>query len=220
MRYPCLVVDHDDTVVDSTATVHYPCFVEYTGIYHPEVHYTLDEYIKDNFDPGIVALFRDIIGMSEDEMEREQRYWNDYVKLHVPHANDGMRELLWRHKRSGGTPCHVSHSYTENILRDYRENGLPEPDMVFGWESPAHERKPNPYPLEQIMRRGGFTREELLILDDLKPGYDMAKSCGVDFAAAGWSNDIPEIESFMRANCDKYFKTVAGFSGFLFGEEK
>ena len=220
MRYPCLVVDHDDTVVDSTATVHYPCFVEYTGIYHPEVHYTLDEYIKDNFDPGIGALFRDIIGMSEDEMEREQRYWNDYVKRHVPRAYDGMRELLWRHKRSGGTLCVVSHSYTENILRDYRENGLPEPDMVFGWESPAHERKPNPYPLEQIMRRGGFTREELLILDDLKPGYDMAKSCGVDFAAAGWSNDIPEIESFMRANCDKYFKTVAGFSGFLFGEEK
>ena len=164
MRYPCLVVDHDDTVVDSTATVHYPCFVEYTGIYHPEVHYTLDEYIKDNFDPGIVALFRDIIGMSEEEMEREQRYWNDYVKRHVPRAYDGMRELLWRHKRSGGTLCVVSHSYTENILRDYRENGLPEPDMVFGWESPAHERKPSPYPLKEIMRRGGFSREELLML--------------------------------------------------------
>ena len=54
MRYPCLVVDHDDTVVNSTATVHYPCFVEYTGIYHPEVHYTLEEYIKYNFDPGVV----------------------------------------------------------------------------------------------------------------------------------------------------------------------
>ena len=53
------------------------------------------------------------------------------------------------------------------------------------------------------------------MLDDLKPGYDMAKSCGVDLAAAGWSNDIPEIESFMRSNCDKYFKTVAGFSEFL-----
>ncbi len=60
-----------------------------------------------------------------------------------------------------------------------------------------------------------FSRSELLMLDDLKPGYDMAKSCGVDFAAAGWSNDIPEIESFMRSNCDKYFKTVAGFSDFL-----
>ena len=29
LRYKCLVLDHDDTVVNSTATVHYPCFVEY-----------------------------------------------------------------------------------------------------------------------------------------------------------------------------------------------
>ena len=189
MRYPCLVVDHDDTVVDSTATVHYPCFVEYTGIYHPGVHYTLDEYIKDNFDPGIVALFRDIIGMSEEEMEREQRYWNDYVKRHVPRAYDGMRELLWRHKRSGGTLCVVSHSYTENILRDYRENDLPEPDMVFGWESPAHERKPSPYPLEEIMRRGGFSREELLICEDL----DMCTACAKTLQVRG---DIVAGEAF------------------------
>ena len=176
MRYPCLVVDHDDTVVNSTATVHYPCFVEYTGIYHPEVHYTLEEYIKYNFDPGVVAFFCDIIGMSRAETEREQIYWNDYVQHHVPQAYDGMRELLWRHKEQGGVLCVVSHSYTQNILRDYRENGLPEPDLVFGWESPASERKPSPYPLEQIMKSFGFSRSELLMLDDLKPGYDMAKS--------------------------------------------
>ena len=220
MRYPCLVLDHDDTVVDSTATVHYPCFVEYCGIYHPEAQYTLDEYIRYNFEPGIVEFFGGMIGMSGEEMEREQRYWNGYVRRHVPRAYGGMRELLLRHRARGGALCVVSHSYTENILRDYRENGLPEPDLVFGWDSPAQERKPNPYPLEQIMERLGFAREELLVLDDLKPGYDMAKSCGVSFAAAGWGYDIPEIEGFMRANCDKYFKTVAGLSDFLFGEEK
>ena len=220
MRYPCLVLDHDDTVVDSTATVHYPCFVEYCGIYHPEAQYTLDEYIRYNFEPGIVEFFGGMIGMSGEEMEREQRYWNGYVRRHVPRAYGGMRELLLRHRARGGALCVVSHSYTENILRDYRENGLPEPDLVFGWDSPVQERKPNPYPLEQIMGRLGFAREELLVLDDLKPGYDMAKSCGVSFAAAGWGYDIPEIEGFMRANCDKYFKTVAGLSDFLFGEEK
>lgn len=215
MRYPCLVVDHDDTVVNSTATVHYPCFVEYMAQYHPEVKYTLNEYIKDNFDPGVVALFRDIIGMSPAEMEHEQQYWNTYVQNHVPQAYDGMRELLHRHKAEGGVLCVVSHSYTQNILRDWRENGLPEPDMVFGWESPAHERKPSPYPLETIMRSFGFAPGELLMLDDLKPGYDMAKSCGVDFAGAGWAYDIPEIEAFMRANCGAYFKTVAALAEYL-----
>ena len=54
------------------------------------------------------------------------------------------------------------------------------------------------------------------MLDDLKPGYDMARACGVNFAAAGWSNDVPQIESFMRANCDLYFKTVPELRAYLF----
>jgi hypothetical protein len=28
MRYPCLVLDHDDTLVRSTPEIHYPSFVE------------------------------------------------------------------------------------------------------------------------------------------------------------------------------------------------
>ena len=53
------------------------------------------------------------------------------------------------------------------------------------------------------------------MVDDLKPGYDMARRCGVPFAAAGWANDIPEIEQFMRKNCDFYCKTVADLDRLL-----
>ena len=28
LKYPCLVLDHDDTVVKSEITVNYPCFLE------------------------------------------------------------------------------------------------------------------------------------------------------------------------------------------------
>ena len=31
LKYPCLVLDHDDTVVQSEATIHYPCFEEFTA---------------------------------------------------------------------------------------------------------------------------------------------------------------------------------------------
>ena len=151
MKTPCLIVDHDDTVVNSTATVHYPCFVEYTRIYHPEYRCTLEDYFLKNFDPGVVAFFRDEVGMSEAQMLQEQTYWNAYVQNHVPQAYPGMAEILWEQKRRGGRLCVVSHSYRENILRDYRENGLPEPDAVYGWECPPERRKPNPWPLEQIM---------------------------------------------------------------------
>ena len=45
----------------------------------------------------------------------------------------------------------------------------------------------------------------------------MARAAGADFAAAGWANDIPEIEDFMRENCDYYLKTVDDFK-LLVGE--
>ena len=217
MKYPCLVVDHDDTVVDSTATVHYPCFVEYVRQYFPHYSCTLEEYFIKNFDPGVVAFFRDEVGLSEAQMKHEQAYWNEYVQGHVPRVYDGMREILREQKARGGKLCVVSHSYSKNILRDYRENDLPEPDMVFGWECPPELRKPDPWALEQIMGAYGLAPEEVLMLDDLKPGYDMAHACGVRFAAAGWANDIPEIEGFMRKNCDLYFKTVPELRAYLFG---
>ena len=124
-------------------------------------------------------------------------------------------EIMEKQKAEGGLIAVVSHSMDENILRDYRENGLPEPDLVFGWEQPEERRKPNPWPLEEIMRRFDLRPSELLMIDDLKPGYDMARAVGVDFAAVGWANDIPQIERFMRQNCRLYFKTVAELAAFL-----
>ena len=216
MKYPCLVVDHDDTVVNSTATVHYPCFVEYTQKYFPHYSCTLEEYFVKNFDPGVVALLRDEVGMTQEQMMAEHAYWNAYVQNHVPQAYPGMREILWEQKRRGGLLCVVSHSYRHNILRDYRENDLPEPDAVYGWECPPELRKPNPWALERIMETFRLEPNQMLMLDDLKPGFDMATAAGVPFAAAGWANDIPEIERFLRASCERYFKRVEDFAAWLF----
>ena len=57
MRYKCLVLDHDDTVVDSTASIHYPAFLEALKILRPGVQQiTLEEYFKENFDPGFIEM--------------------------------------------------------------------------------------------------------------------------------------------------------------------
>ena len=220
LKYPCLVLDHDDTVVNSTATVHYPCFAEYMEKHFPKVHLTLEEYFRYNFDPGVVPMFTEICGMTREEMLAEEAYWNEYVKRHIPQAYPGIREILEEQKRRGGVITVVSHSFSDNILRDYRANGLPEPDQVYGWGSPPEQRKPSPFPLHRIMETLGFRAEELLVVDDLKPGYDMARAAGVPFAGVGWANDIPQIESFMRANCGRYFKTVGELRDYLFPREK
>ena len=215
MRYKCLVLDHDDTVVNSTATIHYPSFLAYLRRVRPGLHYTLEEYFDRNFDPGVLAFFGGELGFSEQEMAEEFRFWQEYVKTRVPEAYPGIREILERHRAAGGLIAVISHSISDNIRRDYRENSLPEPDAIYGWELAEEQRKPHPWPMQNLMLRFGLRPEEILMVDDLKPGYDMCRACGVPFAAAGWANDVPQIETFMRRNCDFYFKTVQELNEFL-----
>jgi len=215
MKYKCLVFDHDDTVVNSTATIHHPCFVQFLREYYPGESMGLEEYFLLNFDPGFVPLCRERYGMTDEELAFEARYWQRYVRDHVPQAYPGVRGIMERQKAEGGLVCVVSHSFDCNIRRDYAANGLPEPDAVYGWERPEHERKPRPFPLEDIMARFSLRPPELLMIDDLKPGYDMARAAGVDFAAVGWAYDIPEIERFMRQNCPLYFKSVQALADWL-----
>ena len=114
--------------------------------------------------------------------------------------------------------CVVSHSLSGNIRRDYRENGLPEPDLIFGWDAPPEQRKPNAYPLREIMRQLALPPSALLMVDDLRHGYTMAKSCGVAFAAAGWAYALAPIETFMRAHCDVYLPSVAALAQYVLPE--
>ena len=215
MKYKCLVFDHDDTVVNSTATIHHPCFAEYLKEFYPGETMGLEEYFLLNFAPGFVPMCRERYGMTDEDLAHEATYWQNYVRSHIPTAYPGLREIMERQKAEGGLVCVVSHSFDYNIRRDYEANGLPSPDAVYGWERPEHQRKPNTFPLDDIMARFDLKPSELLMIDDLKPGYDMAAAAGVDFAAVGWAYEIPEIESFMRQNCPLYFKKVPELAAWL-----
>lgn len=217
MRYKCLVLDHDDTVVNSTATIHYPCFIEYLKIKYPHLagNYTLEDYFVKNFHPGVEALFLCEIGMSEDEFREEERYWSEYVKNHVPKAYEGIKEILSEFTSQGGIIAVSSHSYSKYIVRDYISNKLPMPDVIYGWDTPKEKRKPSPVTVLEVMEKYNLEPKDVLVVDDLKPGYDMARSAGVDFAAAGWAYNVREIEEFMRCNCDFYLKSVSELAGLV-----
>jgi len=215
MKYKCLIMDHDDTTVNSTTNVHYPSFVEYMKVIGLKNDFTLEDYVRYNFNPGIIPFFIDICGMTEKQTEEEQLFWREYTKKHVSEAFPGIKRLLDTHRKNGGIIAVVSHSVEENIERDYEHNELPMPDAIYGWNQPKEERKPSTVPVEKIMKEFNLKPEDILIVDDLKPGLDMARAAGVDFAAAGWCFDIPENEKYMRENADYYFKTVDELLDFL-----
>lgn len=218
MKYKCLVLDHDDTIVNSTATVHYPCFVEYMKKYHPDLDgkYSLTDYMLYNFDPGVIAFFCDEIGMSREEFKFEEAYWANYVTSHIPNAFSGMGDIMREFRSRGGILAIDSHSFRANILRDLEANSLPAPDVIYGWDLPEEQRKPSPYTLFDLMKRYNLAPSEILVVDDLKPGFDMARGAGCAFAAAGWAYDIPKITEFMKAHCDFYLSDIGELRKLLF----
>ena len=218
MKYKCLILDHDDTVVASTEAIHYPSFVAYIDENKPHLSgkYSFEEFILKNFDPGVLEFFGGEIGLTEEEMAEEDKYWRDFVATRIPTAYPGMAEIIADFREAGGIVAVASHSYEEYIRRDYAHNGLTVPDVIYGWDLPRERRKPSPFTVLDICERYGILPSEVLVVDDLKPGYDMARSAGADFAAAGWAYHVPEIAAFMKKNCDYYLESVEELRELLF----
>lgn len=216
LTYKCLVLDHDDTVVQSSVEMGYPSFCETLAKLRPTVKLTLDEFLLFCFEPGFPVYCRDVLGFSDSEMDIEGELWRSHVTENMPPFYAGMTDIIQRYKAAGGILCVASQSHSATILRDYREQCGLEPDCIFGWDLEPDKRKPNPYPLEEIMRRYRLAPEDLLMVDDLKPGLDMAKRCGVPFACAGWSHALPPIVSFMKENCALYLENIQALEDLLF----
>ena len=156
MKYKCLVLDHDDTVVDSTAEIHFPSFVEYLKITRPHLvsEWDLETYFVKNFHPGITSILRDELGMDEAEMQEEMDFWANYVEGHIPTAYEGMADIIAEFRSRGGIVAVDSHSLLRYIERDYRHNSLPMPDVIYAWDLPEEQRKPSPYTLFDLTPDG------------------------------------------------------------------
>ena len=217
LRFPCLVLDHDDTVVQSETTINYPFFCYILDQFRPGEKITLEEYTNGCFSPGFADMCRQRYQFTDAELKAEYTAWMDFVMTHTPDAFPGMKELIHRYKGEGGIICVVSHSSIINITRDYQTHFGFLPDDIYGWDLPEDQRKPSTYPLEQIMKKYNLKPEELLVVDDLKPAWVMCRKAGVPIAFAAWSKlNVPGIMKEMSSLCDYTFHSPAELESFLF----
>lgn len=204
----CLVLDHDDTVVCSTPTIHYPAFVKTMELLRPGLDWTLEDFVTYNFDPGFESMCRDMLQLTPDEMAVQDQRWRAWTAEHIPPAFEGIDGILRRFREDDGYICVVSHSDERIIRRDYRSHFGFEPDLVFGWDLGPDKRKPASWPLDQIMRCFALEPGQLLMVDDLKPGWQMARSRDVPFAFAGWGCEVRAVREFMAEHADFFLSST------------
>lgn len=219
LKYPCLVLDHDDTVVQSEATVNFPYFEYILGQFRPGRTITLQEYVEGCCDLGFANMCRQWYGFSEQELVDEYLGWKEYIKTHIPIPFPGVEKIIRRQKEGGGLICVVSHSCIQNITRDYETYFGLLPDDIYGWDLPEEKRKPSTFPLVDIMAKYGLSSKELLVVDDMKPAWEMAHKSNVPIAFAAWGRqDYPRILAEMKDLCDFSFDAPEKLEKFLFEE--
>lgn len=217
LKYKCLVLDHDDTVVQSMKTLSYPFWCLELEQFRPGVTMSLEDYILECHRVGFADMCRERFHFTEEELKTEHKQWMEYILQNIPDPYPGIDRIIRRQKEEGGLICVVSHSHADNILRDYRTHFAAEPDAIYGWELEPHQRKPNPWPLEDIMKRFHLTAEEILVVDDMKLACQMAAPLGVQVAYAGWSGmGVESLSAEMEKICDYSFGTTQDFEEFLF----
>ena len=217
LRFPCLVLDHDDTVVQSEQMINFPYFEYILGQFRPGATVTLQEYTTGCYHYGFADMCRKWYGFSDAELKEEFEGWKAYIREHIPDPYPGIAAIIRRQLELGGKIFVVSHSCEENIRRDYTAHFGVLPQEIYGWDLPEHLRKPSTYPLEQIMQHYGFRPEEILVVDDMKPAYEMASKAGVPIAFAAWGRkDCPELTEQMKSICDYSFDSPQELEKFLF----
>ena len=219
LKYKCLVLDHDDTVVQSMKTLSYPFFLLELEQFRPGAQITLEDYILECHRIGFAELCRQRFHFTDEEMKQEHKQWMQYIMENIPDPYPGIEKIIHKQKEEGGPLCVVSHSHADNISRDYRTHFGILPDSIYGWELLPHQRKPNPWPLQDIMDRYGLKPDEILVVDDMKLACIMAAPVGIKVCYAGWSGmGVQSLQDEMTALCQLSFDTVEQLYHYLFEE--
>lgn len=219
LKFPCLVLDHDDTVVQTEKTIGYPYFRDYIERIRPGRTLSFPEYVRDCNNMIFADMCREKWKMTEAELNEEYLGWKAYSRVHIPAACPGLDRIIKRQKELGGMVFVASLSTREIIERDFLHHFGILPDGIYDYDLPADKRKPNAFALTDIRERYGFSAEQILMVDDMKLGWQMADSVGVATAFAGWSKaEFVELTQEMRRFCDFAFDTPAQLETFLFGE--
>ena len=219
LKYRCLVLDHDDTVVQTEKEIGYPYFRDYIEKVRPGQTLSYEEYVHDCNNMVFADMCRRKWQFTEEELLNEYLGWKAYALSHVPPIFPGIDRIIRRQREEGGIVAVSSLSSRDNIRRDYEQNLGLQPDIVYDYDLPEHQRKPQPYALLDLMEKYHLKPEDILVVDDMKLAWMMARPLGVKIAFAGWGKaEFPELAKEMREICDFSFDSTLELEQFLFGE--
>lgn len=209
MKLKCLFLDHDDTVFDSTQSIHYPAFCRTLETLRSNLPIiTYQDFTHHCHHLGFQDLCVNRYGFSDEEMKVEYQIWKSFTQTKMPLPYPGWLRIFEYFRKLGGHIVVISHSESQEIRRDYLHHFGFEPDLIYGWDMGEAYRKPEIYPLLDGLKQLSLKPEECLMVDDMSLGQKMAQKGQVPFAWAAWSYDEDQLNAHQKSPSERLFKNL------------
>lgn len=222
MRYSCLLIDHDDTTVDSTPSIHYPAHLaQMKRLGRTEDAVSLEKWFRINYSPGLRPFLDEALGLNDAEKQICYEVWREHTTSAVPPFFPGILAFLQRYREMGGLIVVVSHSEPDIIRSHYEaQTEVPGfmPDRIIGWSGEGKENKPYIWPVERVLEEYPVEKKDILVVDDLQPGITMARNAGVDSVAVGWSHGLEEIKADISQKSTYFADSLGHLEQIVFGD--
>ncbi|ELP95095.1 hypothetical protein EIN_254290 [Entamoeba invadens IP1] len=217
IRYKAIVIDHDDTAFDSTPSVHYPAYVRYCEEKMPKDFkmLTLEGWYEMLWHSDISVYQKEVMKLTPEEQKIEFFMWKEFVGRFTPNMFPGFLEFLKEFRRRGGIIAVCSHSTQDDIERNYARYNF-QPEVIYGYSREHPEMcKPYTYPIENLKEKYHLEAKDIAMIDDLSPGFQMAKKCGVDCIGVIYGKGHDTIKGEIAKTCKKTFDTVEGLKEYI-----
>lgn len=188
LKKKLLILDHDDTLMDSQHTVHYPIFLETLGMMRPQVSLpSFKEFVQLSNRYGFEAYIRRVYGFNDEEVAKELAFWRKQVPRREAQVFTEVANVVSEFVLAGGILVVYSYSDSSMILSDYRRVFDFEPHDIIGFDNAQAFRKPARAPLLKMMHTFNVKPSECLLVDDMPLLINTAKRTNIEMVGANWS---------------------------------
>ncbi len=210
-KYDLAVFDMDGTLFDSADTIYNAAVETFEKLGMKNVNFP-----RDKFEPKIGAHFADIFHDFGIDVPDVEHYINVYKEIYFDHIDDtkfypGIPELLTKLKTSGMKLALLTTKNQYQTERIAGHFGLHDWFEYLMGRKPGIKIKPDPEPLEIIMRHFGCSKENTVMIGDSEFDIGCGTNAGVDTIAVGYGYRdhrflIEEKPTFFAATVPKLEK--------------
>jgi beta-phosphoglucomutase-like phosphatase (HAD superfamily) len=188
LKKKCLIFDHDDTLINSQETIHYPIFLETLQVLRPnEPQLSFKNFVLYSNQYGFLGFLKEMYDFTSDEIELEIKWWREKVMQKEAQVFKDVALFIEDYVAAGGILVVYSYSESFMIEKDYKRIFGFLPHEIIGFDVAPYQRKPARLPILQIMADYQFTAKDCLIVDDMPLLINTAKRSNIDMVGACWS---------------------------------